>query len=95
MRKIYQAGEYMTLHDNGNIERHGNYSCGPSGQWKVTGAVLMNKFGHVVQRYSLDNILTDPGSIPWKHANGKQKARITDLDHGTHRVWGSPAHAIF
>jgi len=33
--------------------------------------------------------------LQWKHANGKQRIHITDLDHGTQRVWMSPKHEVY
>jgi hypothetical protein len=95
-RTIDSDGATWTLHDNGQIQRHDvppPYNQ-PSGQWTVTGAVTLNNFGHVTRRYTLAGILADPGAIPWKHKNGKQKTHITDLDHGTRRMWGSPGHSV-
>jgi len=92
-RTINYGGEYMKLHPNGDISRP-KIKMGPSGKWKVTGAVTRNNFGHVVRRWSLQEILDNPAMIPWKHANGKQKTFIQDLDHGTHREWRSPGHSV-
>jgi hypothetical protein len=93
-RKIYYGGEYMVLHENGCISRPA-IGMGASGQWKVTGAVEINNFGHETRRYSLAEILANPGAIPWKHKNGKQRVHVCDLDHGTRRTWMSPEHRIF
>lgn len=94
MRTIVQGGEYMRLHDNGQIERTGRNSVAPSGQWRVTGAVQRNNFGAAVRRYTLQEILDAPDKIPWRFKNGKQQTFITDLDHGTSREWRSPNHWV-
>lgn len=93
-RKIYNGGEYMVLHSNGDISRP-KIKLGPSGKWKVTGAVTLNNFGHITRRFTLEDILNNPEDIPWKHGNGKQKTFITDLDHGTNRRWGNRNHHVF
>ncbi len=92
-RTIQYGNEYMTLHNNGNISRPA-IGMGPSGQWKVTGAVERNNFGAVVRRFTLEEILNDPEAIPWKFKNGKQRTFITDFDHGSHREW-RVAHQVF
>jgi hypothetical protein len=92
----YDTGEHMTLHDNGQIERHDvPPPCSqPSGQWTVTGAVTLNNFGHTTRRWTLAEILADPAAIPWKHKNGSQRTHLTDLDHGTPRMQCSPGHTV-
>ena len=95
-RTIDYDGTTWTLHDNGQVQRHDvppPYDR-PSGQWTVTSAVTLNNFGHVTRRYTLEDILRDPGAIPWKHKNGKQKTHVTDLDHGTPRTWMSLGHSV-
>lgn len=94
MRTIQYGSEYMKLHDNGNIERTGSRSFGPSGQWRVTGAVTLNNFGKVTQRFSLGDILHMPSTIPWKFKNGKQRTFICDFDHGSNRMWTN-SHKVF
>ena len=93
MRTIQSGGECMKLHDNGDVERPA-ISHKPSGSWEITGAVVLNNFGQVLQQFTLQQILDNPATIPWKHKNGKQKTHLTDLDHGTHRVWMSPNHQV-
>lgn len=94
MRTIRHGSEYMTLHDDGNVSRP-EIGMSPSGQWSITGAVTLNNFGSVVRRYSLEQILTTPDSIPWQYKNGKQRTHVCDLDHGTRRIWMNPTHEIF
>ena len=84
----------MTLHESGEISRP-KIGMKSSGQWLVTGAVTRDNFGHVVRRYSLEEVFNNPRSIPWKFKNGKQQTFVTDLDHGTAREWCSPVHRIF
>lgn len=91
-RTILYGSEYMTLHENGHIERK---NIPPSGQWRVIGAYEYNNFGHQTRRYSLAEILNSPESIPWQHKNGKQRVFIRDMDHGTVREWSSPNHRVF
>jgi hypothetical protein len=93
IRSIRHGDEWFALHADGCISRPA-IKMGPSGQWKVTGAVERNNFGGVVRRYSLAQILDDPTAIPWKFKNGKQRVFIQDLDHGTHREWASPGHYV-
>lgn len=92
MRTIYKSGKYMTLHDNGQIS-HKNWQA--SEQWRITGAVRFNNFGHEVEYYSLDQILADPSQILWRYKNGKQRVHLTDLDHGTPRTWMNPPHSVY
>ena len=85
----------LIIHDNGHIERNAPLRVCPSANWRITGAVTRNNFGHVVRRYSLQEVLDSPHEIPWLHANGKQKTRLTDFDHGTEREWGGYPHEVF
>lgn len=88
--------ERWTIHDDGNVQRHDvppPYNQ-PSGQWRITGAVTRNNFGHVTRHWSLAEILADPSVIPWKFANGKQRTFLTDYDHGSNREWRSPGHSV-
>jgi hypothetical protein len=89
VRTIRQGGECMKLHENGEISRPSR-SSGPSGQWKITGAVELDNFGNTIRNWTLAEILADPRVIPWKHKNGAQRVHLTDLDHGMHRIWASP-----
>ena len=89
---ILSGAEYMKLHADGTVERA---VCKPSGQWRVTGAVERNRFGHAVRHFTLADILRDPGAIPWRWKNGKQRTFICDLDRGTPREWRSPSHRVF
>lgn len=91
MRKIQYNNEYMLLLNDGTIQRE---SWPSSGQWKVIGAVTYNNFRHIINRYTLQEILDKGSSIPWKHKNGKQKTFIQDIDHGTIRIWGND-HKVF
>jgi len=90
MNTIEQNGRYLDLHPDGQI---GYPGCLPSGDWKCTGAVGLNNFGRIVKRYTLKDIQN--GRVPWKWKNGKQRCHLTDLDHGTPRMWGSPDHKVY
>lgn len=92
-RTICSGGSYYRLHVNGNIERL-DMKLEPSDQWRVVGAVQMNNFGRVVKRFSLQDILRDPASIPWRNKNGTQCTHLLDFDHGTIRQWNSPPHSV-
>jgi hypothetical protein len=92
-RTIHYGGELMSLHADGCISRPA-IGMGFSGQWRLTGAVMRNNFGHITRRYSLEQILSDPASIPWQFANGTQRVFVQDYDHGSHREWRSPNHHI-
>lgn len=87
---IYHAGEYWRMHPGGLIERPG--SVNPSLTWRVTGACEFNNFGHIVRRFGLEDIVA--GGIQWKGKNDKQRVFVTDLDHGTHRMWTCNHHII-
>jgi hypothetical protein len=77
------------VHEDGAIERitDDGFHVHPSDTWYVVSAVERNNFGNVVRRYSLEEVLTDPTSIPWKHRNGAQRVYLRDMDHGTLREW--------
>lgn len=91
-RTIYDNGRaYATLHDSGQIERLDG-AAGPSPTWTVTGALRLNNFGRVVERYSLADVLA--GGIAWLHNNGKQRVHLTDLDLDHGRMWWSPTHHV-
>jgi hypothetical protein len=92
MRTIYSGSETMKLHDNGQIERLGFSSFGPSPSWTVIGAVRYNNFGHVVERFTLADILSH--KLQWHYNNGKQRIYLRDLDHGSMREWRSPSHEV-
>ncbi len=83
--------ETMVLHPCGGISRPGIFEK-PSKSWVVSGAVECNNFGSVVKRYSLQDVLEN--KVNWKYKNGKQRACIVDIDHGTRRVWGG-LHEVF
>ena len=91
--EIKRGDEWLDLYDDGCIG-HPEKGVAPSGSWLVIGAVTRNNFGTVTRRYSLADILRDPGSIPWHHANGRQKTFIQDYDHGFGREWCSPGHRV-
>jgi hypothetical protein len=84
----------MELHETGAITRPAIGMNTASNNWIVTGAVTRNNFGHVTRRYSLADILSNPGAIPWQHGNGEQKTFIQDIDHGTPREWRNPTHSV-
>lgn len=86
---IFDNGEYMKAYENGNIERK---DVKPSESWKLTGAVRYSNFGYVVERLSFDEIFG--ADLDWYYKNGKQKWHLTDLDHGTHRIWGGRKHHL-
>jgi hypothetical protein len=80
-------GPGFIVHDNGQVERPGLVS--PSDSWQITGAVRLNNFGAVVQRYSLMEVLQS--DLRWRYANGKPRIYLMDIDHGTCRMQGSPS----
>jgi len=91
MKTIKHGSEFWHLHDNGCITRPGIFSI-PSGQWRIVGAVRLNNFGRIVERFSLEDILR--GGIQWKHKNGSQRVFVQDFDHGSIRQWGN-SHSIY
>jgi hypothetical protein len=93
MRTIRYGNKYWKLHEDGRIERPEIGLC--SENWKILGAVTLNNFGHIIQRFSLKDILERAHSIPWTHKNGKQWTHIIDYDHGSQRMWCSPTHEVF
>jgi hypothetical protein len=90
MKTIRHGNEFWRLHDDGCITRPGIFST-PSGKWRVVGAVRRNNFGHIVGRFTLEDILR--GGIQWKHKNGAQRVFVQDFDHGSIREWRTP-HSI-
>ena len=91
-RTIVSGTRRYILHDNGLIS---GPSWQPSTKWRLVGAVTRNNFGHVVRRYSADDVLGNPSAIPWRHQNGKQKTYLLDYDHGTVREWRNPPHRVY
>lgn len=94
---VLHGDEYMRLYANGMIGRRidgaANYGQ-PSFNWRVTGAQEYDKFGRPNGlHYSLEDVLYT--RIEWKFKNGNQRVHITDYDHGTWRVWGSPKHEVY
>ena len=90
---IEYGGEMMRLHKDGGIARRtANGWTLPSKTWRIIGAVCLNNFGHVVERFTLDEVLA--GKIIWQHKNRKQRVHVLDFDHGTNRMWGCPNHSI-
>lgn len=89
---IKYGDEYMRMDEVGLVSRPAIGMKKPSGDWRVTGAVVRNNFGYVVCRLTLHDLKTRCDEIKWQHKNGKQRVFITDLDHGTHREWQSPKH---
>lgn len=94
MRTIEHGWEVWLLHDDGAIERPRLVAPNAS-TWRVVGAATRDNFGNVVQWWSLEQILTNPGGIPWKFKNGKQRTFVQDMDHGTRREWRSPGHRVY
>ncbi len=80
--------------DNDGLISRPSIKMPASGQWKVTGAVEYNNFGHIVARLTLADVKAACNAIDWQYKNGKQRIFLTDLDHGTHRTWGSPSHCV-
>lgn len=89
---IRHGSEFMLLHDDGTISRPAIGMHKASGQWRIRGAVQLNNFGHIVQRFTLADIQSGT-PIEWKHKNGKQKTFVCDFDHGTNRMW-TCSHSI-
>ena len=73
-------------------KRDGKLFVTGSDSWVCTGAVILNNFGHITKRLSVrdlfETLKTDKASLFCK--NGKPKFRISDIDHGTHRIWSNP-----
>jgi hypothetical protein len=90
-KTIRRGGDFYQLHANGNIAPFG---ATPSGQWKVIGAVTLNNFGNVTERYTLHQIFNLPTSIPWHFKNGKQKTFLIVSDYGSKSMWVSPKYTI-
>lgn len=90
---IEHGGEWWEMNRKGWIIRPGLVHGSDS--WRVIGAVRLNNFGHVVRRYSLEEILQNPSAIPWHHKNGKQCVHILDHDHGSTRMWCQPGHRLY
>jgi hypothetical protein len=64
----------------------------PSGSWKVVGAVEYGRGftgGTVIRSYTLEDILAN--QVPWFYKNAIQRCFVKDYDHGSYRVWMSPA----
>lgn len=90
---VIRGGERYVVNELGQISRDGGKTFFK--QWTIEGAVELNNFGHVVRRYTRDDVLTSPDSIAWKFKNGKQRTFMRDRDNGTLREWASPSHYAF
>ena len=88
IRRIRRGSSYYDLFADGCIAQAEH---APSGEWKIAGAVTLNNFGNIVRRFTLQEILDNPASIPWQHGNGKQKTFLLDWDHGINHMWGGTA----
>jgi hypothetical protein len=83
---ISYGAEYMRMDEDGNVSRPA-INMPASGQWRITGAVERNNFGHVTARLTLADIKAACNSLNWQWKNGKQRLFIQDYDHGTRREW--------
>ncbi len=90
---ICYGNEWWEMNEQGHIIRPGLVQG--SAQWRVIGAVRLNNFGREVERFSLEDILRDPGAISWQYKNGRQRVHILDFDHGGTRMWSSPGHRLY
>ena len=94
---IRTGNEYMQLHEDGAIERttsDGFHVAPNASRWAVVGAVGLNNFGNIVERFSLADILAGKVS-GWLHKNGKQRVHLVDFDHGAKRIWCNPTHEVY
>lgn len=94
MRTIEHGEEHWRLHEDGAVERPGLVAP-DARSWRVVGAATRDNFGNIVRWWSLEDILSDAPSIPWRFKNGKQRTFVQDVDHGTRREWRSPKHRIY
>jgi len=90
---IQHGSEYMEMDENGLVSRP-QIKMAASGQWRITGAIERNNFGHITARLTLADVKSACNSLDWQWKNGKQRIFITDLDHGTAREWRNPKHSI-
>ena len=79
-------GRYV-IHADGGIERTDMYHP-PSGQWTLVGLMFTGRGGGSV---ALSHITPQ-----WvaEHAGELDRWTVLDLDHGTHRQWGSRLRSI-
>lgn len=90
--RIDYGADTFFANAKGWIERPGLVNG--SERWRIVGAVECNNFGRVVREYTLEQVLADPGAIPWTHKNGTQRTFVRDFDHGAYRQWASPKHTL-
>lgn len=90
--EIIQNGlRYATIDEAGRVQRLDHMNTA-NDSWRVTGAVRINNFGHIVERFTLSDVLA--GGIQWQHKNGAQRVHLTDFDHGHHTTWMMPEHRV-
>ena len=58
----------------------------PSAHWRLTGAIEY-RFGRIIKKYTAQDIRNK--KVPWRYGNGKPRCYITDVDHGTKRIWSA------
>ena len=91
--EIIQSGlRYATIDEAGRVQRLDGMNKA-NDQWRITGAVRFNNFGHIAERFTLADVLA--GRITqWQYKNGVQRVHLTDFDHGHFRMWMSPNHRV-
>ena len=87
------GGEVFHVNARGEVSRPA-IGMGASGEWRITGAVRFNNFGHIVERVGFPQCFTNPTvTRNWRYKNGKARWHLTDYDHGSNRVQMSPSVA--
>lgn len=82
--------DYYLVNDNMEIKQKEHYDKGGtfSGFWKLRDFVRLNNFHYEVDYVKPLDALNKPRDF-WFYKNGKAKYHVCDIDHGTHRMWGT------
>jgi hypothetical protein len=84
------CGDFYITDEKGNVLQRGRggermMGFKPDGTWIITGVWWHGPWGHI-QRMPLAEAADRDD---YKLKNGKPRYGATDIDHGTHRLWGN------
>ena len=75
-------GNHYKVNEKGQIYGYNNVT--PSDLWRFNGFVERLPFGHLRFNVPIEDVLERPS-----FQNGKPRFTVSDIDHGTTRVWAN------
>jgi len=85
-------GYRYLVNEAGQMIRRDTTSFQPSGEWIFAGMVSVRRSGWEpdITRERLFEMTTEElAKFDFRYKNGNPKFTGSDIDHGTHRVWGN------